>query len=263
MTRFDQFDIVFTISGKMRRIAKVRFHHDGSIFVFFPSFKSTQGILCRAKLSAGSTYPSSLDLTKGGKVASHLVKYAHHPDGEAHFSQDGKVKTIIRRKAVPLAEQSGHLFTIQTQDFTSFPVRETAKKKQLTFNIPDDVVALRLTAWRFPLSQLSVAGDIPAGGIPVIRTSDGVDRPGLLVLPPAGAQFEDVTLFVTVQPMPAISEEMTAQLIFFGGFDPTSIALNHAKDTEFLAFAYPCSDFEALKHSIGTIDFVPGSTSVI
>jgi hypothetical protein len=39
--------------------------------------------------------------------------------------------------------------------------------------------------------------------------------------------------------------------------------LNHAKDTEFLAFAYPCSDFEALKRSIGTIDFVPGSTSVI
>lgn len=52
MARFDQFDIVFAISGKIRRIAKVRYHHDGSIFVFFPSFKSTQGILCRAKLAA-------------------------------------------------------------------------------------------------------------------------------------------------------------------------------------------------------------------
>ncbi|MFC0696408.1 hypothetical protein, partial [Paraburkholderia humisilvae] len=206
---------------------------------------------------------NSLDLAKGGKVASHLVKYAHHPDGEAHFSQDGKVKTIIRRKAVPLADQSGHLFTIQTQEFTSFPVRETAKKKQLTFNMPDDVVALRLTAWRFPLSNLGLDGDIPTGGIPVIRTADGVNRPGLLVLPPDGAPFDDVALFVTVQPMPAISEEMTAQLIFLGGFDPASIALNHAKDTEFLAFAYPCSDFEALKHSIGAIDFVPASTSVI
>ena len=71
------------------------------------------------------------------------------------------------------------------------------------------------------------------------RLAATLNRPGLLVLPPAGAPFDDVALFVTVQPMPAISEEMTAQLIFFGGFDPTSIALNHVKDTEFLAFAYP------------------------
>ena len=202
-------------------------------------------------------FVASID-TKGGKVASHLVKYAHHADGEAHFSQDGKVKTDIRRKAVPLAEQSGHLFTIQTQDFASFPALQNAKERQLTFNIPDDVFALRLTVWRFRLSDMSINGDIPAGAIPVIRTSDGVDRAGLMVLPPEGARFDDVALFLTVRPMPPISEDLAAHLIFLGGFDSMSVALNHAKDTELLAFAYPCADFAALKRNIGSIDFIPG-----
>ncbi|MFA6183205.1 hypothetical protein [Acidithiobacillus sp.] len=257
MARFDQFNIVFTVSGTMRRIAKVKFHNDGSIFVFFPGFKYTEGILCVAKLVAGLTNPSRIDLTKGGKVASHLVKYAHHADGEAHFSQDGKVKTDIRRKAVPLAEQSGHLFTIQMQEFTSFPALQKPKEKQLTFNIPDDVFALRLIVWRFRLSDMSIKGDIPAGAIPAIRTSNGVDHAGLMVLPPEGSPFDDVALFLTVQPMPPISEDLAVHLIFLGGFDSISVALNHAKDTEFLAFAYPCADFAALKHNIGSIDFIP------
>jgi hypothetical protein len=256
MARFDQFDIVLTVSGKMRRIAKVKFYGDGSIFVFFPSFSSTQGILSRVKILGGTTYPSNVDLTKGGKVASHLVKYAHHPDGEVHFSQDGKVETVIRRKAAPLAEQFGHLFTIQAQDFDSFPIREIPQKKQLTFNIGDDVVALRLVAWRFRLADLNSDGIMPPDAIPIIRMSDGIDRAGLIVAPPEGLPFDEFALFFTIQPMPAIATEMASQLLFLGGFDPTSVALNHAKDTEFLAFAYPCSEYETLKNSIGTIDFV-------
>jgi hypothetical protein len=31
-----------------------------------------------------------MDLADKGKVASHLVKYSHHTDGEAHFSQDAR-----------------------------------------------------------------------------------------------------------------------------------------------------------------------------
>ncbi len=51
-----------------------------------------------------------------------------------------------------------------------------------------------------------------------------------------------------------LSEDNAPHLIFVGGFDSTVVALNHSVDTEFLAFAYPCSDFKQLKERIGCID---------
>jgi hypothetical protein len=48
------------------------------------------------------------------------VKYAHHRDGEAHFSQTGRVYTHVRKRSVPLNEQIGHLWTIQLQGLNGF-----------------------------------------------------------------------------------------------------------------------------------------------
>ena len=87
MARFEVFDIVANTYNSLRRIAKIKFDIDGSIYVFFPGFIHTEGIVCRAVLRGGTVAQTSLDLKDGGKVTSHLVKYAHHSDGEAHFSQ--------------------------------------------------------------------------------------------------------------------------------------------------------------------------------
>ena len=97
MARFQSFDVTVKSSGMLRRIAKIEFSHDGSIYVFFPGFMNTEGIVCRGRLRAGKSNQTTIDLTENGRVTSHLVKYAHHPDGEANFSQDGKVKTEVRR----------------------------------------------------------------------------------------------------------------------------------------------------------------------
>ena len=265
MARFDYFDIVLGISGVMRRLAKVKFADDGSIYVFFPGFVSSEGVLCRAKLLAGTSYPTNLDLSDGGRVTSHLVKYAHHPDGEAHFSQDGKIKTEVRRKSVPLADQVGHLFTIQAQDFASFPPLSSVRKKQVTFNLPNDASAIKLTAWRFPLSGLTRPEETVEGAGPMVgvQTSDGVDRVGLFVLPPEGMPFDDVVLFLSVEITPLLSADKASHLMFMGAFDHPSVAVNHAADTEFIAFAYPCSDFAALKESIGSIDFVAATAKPV
>lgn len=107
MARFKSFDIVVKNFNSLRRVAKVMFNHDGSLYVFFPGFVSTEGIVCRALLRGNQAAQTKFDLTENGHVTSHLVKYSHHPDGEVHFSQDGKVKTVIRRKSVPLSEQRG------------------------------------------------------------------------------------------------------------------------------------------------------------
>jgi hypothetical protein len=255
MVRFKSFDIVAKVTGAHRRIAKVKFNHDGSIYVFFPSFEKTEGVVCRASLRAGQTGQTTLDLTENGRVTAHLVKYAHHPDGEAHFSQDGKVKTEVRRKSVPLIKQRGHLFTIQAQNIDSFRMLPTPRREQLTLELPESMRALKITGWRFHLSDLKLPeGVVPTEPSKGIQTSDGVVRVGLFVAPPEGETFDDVVLFLAIEETTLLSEDKAPHLIFLGGFDPTAIVLNHTVNTEFLAFAYPCSDFEQLKERIGCID---------
>ena len=255
MTRFKSFEIVAKISSALRRIAKVSFSSDGSIYIFFPGFVKTEGIVCRAKISAGQNAETSLDLTENGHVTAHLVKYAHHPDGEAHFSQDGKVKTEVRRKSVPLSEQRGHLFSIQVQNIDSFRLLPTPRKEQLTLELPENTRSLKITGWRYHLSDLkSPKGHISTGLPKGIQTLKGVPRVGLFVAPPEGEPFDDIVLFLAVEETQWLSEDKAPHLIFVGGFDPTSIAINHSVDTEFLAFAYPCSDFNQLRERIGCID---------
>jgi len=255
MTRFKSFDIIAKISGLLRRIAKVKFNHDGSIYVFFPGFEKTEGVLCRARMIAGQSGQTTLDLTENGRVTAHLVKYAHHPDGEAHFSQDGKVKTEVRRKSVPLQKQRGHLFTIQIQNIQSFRLLPTPRKDQLTLELPSNIRALKITGWRYPFSDLKLPeGVVPTGSPKGVQTPDGTERVGLFVAPLEGEPFDDVVLFLAVEETPLLSEDNAPHLIFVGGFDPAAVALNHSVDTEFLAFSYPCSDFKELKERIGTID---------
>lgn len=258
MVRFKSFDIVAKSHGILRRIAKLEFNQDGSIYVFFPGFAKTEGIVCRARLRAGQSNKTTLDLTENGRVTAHLVKYAHHPDGEAHFSQDGRVKTEIRRKSIPLDRQKGHLFTIQIQSLESFRLLKVPREERLTFEVAENTKALKITGWRFRFTDLRLPEGIQPPFSPnSIQTSDGVTRFGLFVSPPEGQRFDDTVLFLGIEKTPFLSKDNGAHLIFLGGFDPVSIALDHSRDTEFLVFAYPCPDFKLLKEQIGCIDLPP------
>src|SRR6266496_590892 len=264
VARFKVFDIVANVHATSRRIAKVEFGKDGSVYVFFPGFANTSGILCRAVFRGGIP-TTTLDLKENGRVTNHLVKYAHHPDGRAHFSQTGKVKTEIRRQSVPLTHLKGHFFTIQVQNFESFPVLSAPKREQLTFNLPDETRAFKITGWRHKMSELKYPPGVTPSATPKgIQTSDGTVRLGLFVAPPEGASFDDVALFLAAEEIPWLSEDKAAHLIFLGGFDSTETALNHSIDTEFLAFAYPCTDAARLAQTIGSIDLTPpGATRAL
>ena len=110
-----KFDITVSVGAHAWRVCKLVFSKsDGSVFVTFPDFKETTGIVSVATLRAGAR-ETTVDLKPEGKVASHLVKYSHHPDGTVLFSQDGLVLSQVRRKAVPLDELNGHFFTIHAQ----------------------------------------------------------------------------------------------------------------------------------------------------
>ena len=260
-TRFKSFSLTVKLLDCFYRIAKLVFASDGSIYVCFPSFIKTEGIACSARLIGGDNGQKTLDLTENGRVTANLVKYAHHPDGEAHFSQDGKVTTAIRRKSVPLHEQRGHLFTIQVQVIDSFERLDSPKKEQLTFELPNTVRAIKITGWRYKLSDLSLPDGSTQSYCPKsLRGANGVERHGLFVMPPEGAPFSDVVLFLSIEETARLSEGQTPHLLFLGGFDPPQIAFNHAVSTQFLAFSYPCPDFEQLRERIGSIDLSLSNT---
>jgi hypothetical protein len=101
---------------------------DGSIFVSFPYFEGRTGVVSLVHWPATDTPSTLVSLEPGGKVASHLVKYSHHPDGRAHFSQDGRVRTDVKKQAVPLDEIEGHLFSLHIQGIHGFePAQESYK----------------------------------------------------------------------------------------------------------------------------------------
>lgn len=259
MPRWRSFDILAHRETIHRRIAKVQFQRDGSIFVFLPGFATTSGILCRAVAHAGIQPDHQISLKEHGKVTNHLVKYAHHPDGEAHFSQDGKVKTEIRRKSVPLDKHHGHLFSLQFQNIESFPVVDNPKSHVFTVDITEDVHCMKIVGWRYPLSMIKRPPNVSKGARMIgMQLGDGY-KTGFFVLPPSGLPFDDVVLFLSVEATPLLSPDKAPQLIVLGGFDPGEIAMDNSQDTEFLVAAYPCSDPEALAEAIGSVDLKDNS----
>ena len=135
LTAFRSERVIITIQkGAIRyKVLQVFFGRDGSIFVNFPYFRHREGILGVATLPANATATTAVNVEHCGKVASHLVKYSHHPDGRAHFSQDGKVRTEIKRQSVPLDEHGGHIFSVLIQGLTAF-VRTDASRRYSAYS---------------------------------------------------------------------------------------------------------------------------------
>ena len=93
---------------------------DGTLYVHFPYYAHSQGIASLVTWIPDNPPPANLSLIEGGKVTSHLVKYSHHPDGRAHFSQDGKVYTSIKKQSLPINMIDGHVFSVQIQGLSSY-----------------------------------------------------------------------------------------------------------------------------------------------
>lgn len=120
IARAEKYDIVVSHGDMYYRIAKVVFQRkDGSVIVSIPYFTPAQGLVCKA-LHPGGNPSVPIRLDQVGFTTSHLVKYNHHPDGKAHFSQTGKVRTKVRKKAQTLDAVDGHLFTMLVSGLDGF-----------------------------------------------------------------------------------------------------------------------------------------------
>jgi hypothetical protein len=202
-------------------------------------------------------------LEHGGKVTSKRVKYAHHPDGEVHFSQTRKVATSIRKNSLPLNRAEGHIFSIHIQGFSHFEEDLTngdhpPKKKRmvLDFKFDQDVPqAIKFAAWWYKAETLI---NLNQGGFfgpkAHTQTPDGKIRSTFLIGPPQGWPMEKYILLVNCLQIDMIDRSGRPLLNFIGGFDGLKRVGDLSKPVSCLCVSYPASDYDELIRRIGTID---------
>jgi hypothetical protein len=260
--------VVITVQrGIVRHKAcQLFFGPDQSLYVSFPYWKHRTGILAAATIPAGQN-SAQVNLAVGGKVTSHLVKYSHHPDGRAHFSQTGKVRSDIKRQSVPLVAQKGHIFTMLVQGIDAFDLANkpqdrgvSLRRASLTFQLeePGPIESIKLVGRLYDHRSLRFSGQVPTEIEPTISTEElnGARTRGFLIASP----FDNAThvLLVTCAEFHRLGPEPEV-LIFYGGFSPPQIMTDETREAGFLAFIYPAADAESLRTRIGTVDVAADS----
>lgn len=255
--RHQEFNVIAHSTSNQHRIVKIRFQRDGSIFVMFPSFKENEGLVGKATL-LGGVKTTACNLAELGKITSSKVKYSHHSDGRVHFSQDGLVKTEIKKQSVPLALEQLHMFTVHAEGLDGFSApRSNDTTHKLEFLIQGGTPAVKLVASWCELKNLGSTVPLQTGsGTIMMRFPNGQVQPSWLISPPEGNLYDRFGLIVTAEETSSLSSEAGCCLTFIGGFDPRHVALDYSRETSFLLMKYPCTSPEELRRSIGSIDLV-------
>jgi len=247
--------------GSRHKVLQIFFGRDGSLFVNFPYFQHRTGVLAATAIPSGQT-TAEVNLEFGGRVASHLVKYSHHPDGRAHFSQDGKVRTEVKRQSIPLDSQRGHIFSVLIQGLAAFTRVDSAKdvgvspqRAIIEFDMGVvELEALKVVGRWHPIREMRIGGILPAklGPIVPVMQPDGRSQNALLIASPY--PNPEHTLVLTCEAIPRLSSGPEA-LVFYGGFDARAVMTDTSKKAGFLAFIYPTENAPDLMKRIGTVDF--------
>ena len=248
--------------GDLRAKAfQIVFGGDGSLFVTFPYFRHRIGLLSASTIPATGSRQAQVDLEQGGKVTSHLVKYSHHVDGRAHFSQTNKIITAIKRQSVALDRQHGHIFSLLIQGLQALdaadPVKDAGislKRSVVDFHVEPSEAIKFVGRW-YDVNMMPFSNPTPTIG-PTLPTmdADGVQRNACLFAS-AQANARHV-LAITCQAIPKLGPE-PEMFIFYGGFDPSETMTDAAKEAGFLAFLYPLSEAEGVRERLGSVDYIP------
>ncbi len=235
---------------------------DGSLHLSFPYFIHKEGILSEIKIPGGTSFPTDLSLLPGGKATKNQVHYSHHVDGDAHFAENKKIYTKIRKKSVPLKSQSGHIFTVQIWGIPSFEKITKEKDKLstnnrtiLNFEFKERPTALKFVGMWYStrIARKNYSG--PSGNGPKFpfMSPDGKVREGLALVNPFLDDGEKYALILYCEKI--LSEDTKEALTFIGGFDPPEIVYDHSRDTTALSLMYPAENIDNLIKQIGSVDF--------
>lgn len=252
-------------------VCHIRFHRkDGSILVQWPYFRDRSGVATVVRLEADGSSRRTIRFIDEGKVTSHLVKYSHHPDGHVHFSQDGKVRTEIRRAAdFPLDGPIGKLFELHAfRPAAGFlPLNRANMKKgrpHLLFNYSNSIpIAVKITGtWRRKVEIANWSRPArsrlgPRAQLHSVAT--GMSVSAFFVGQADSYPLQDHLLVVSCETVKAPTGIEDATLLFLCGADADEVARpgDPAPPSEYLAAMYPVQDREGLERVIGTIDYTP------
>jgi hypothetical protein len=248
------------------KVMQLMFEKKGGFFVNLAYHARVEGLLGAYTLPAGRS--SELNLEHGGYTTVNRVKYSHHADGNAHFSQDRKIYTTVRKQSVPLLHARGHMFTLQLQGLENFERATekdrnpgTIKRETLRFLFSDRVPqALKIVGrWYGEQNYLQVFADAPPGEYgPVVamRTPEGANIDAMAVSPPVGNPFDRCVMLLSCHEVPMI-EGRDPYLLFVGGFDASEDALDISRATSALFLQYGIEPFEDLRQQLGSLDYSP------
>jgi len=257
IVRGEEFTIRVVNKGIKYKIFKIKFYKkDGSIFLFFPYFKHSHGILSILKFPANVKNRQTLHLDEVGKITSHLVKYSHRPDGNVHFSLDKKIFTFKKNKrAVPLSYDIGHIFKLIFKNLDAFEIDSNNKKiLNIDFfvntNSKNDFKILcewkKIPNYNFFDKKLN----------PIVKTKEGAIEKDKIISQPTYMPYHDHILTFDLVEKSLESIKAKDLLLFIGGFDPKFIYDDLTKDFYCLAMMYPAGNYEALGKKIGSQDFI-------
>jgi hypothetical protein len=252
--------VVCTVRAGLLRVKtfQIVFHKDGSFFISFPYFRHRTGLLSMSSIPANSSRESQVNLEHGGKVTSHLVKYSHHVDGKAHFSQDGKIFTAIKRQSISLSTNS--MDTSLSLLIQGLSALDPAK---------DELQSTKRAAIEFAMVQPAAIKFVGRWyDVNAMRFSSPTATIGPVVpdLDPDGNRTDQIftaslhvnahhVLAISCVPIPDLGPEPEI-ILFYGGFSAPEIMTDPAKDAGFLAFLYPIVDADRLRERLGSVDFV-------
>lgn len=250
--RMDKHIVSFGWHGGSVKVCMLQFHGTG-LFVHFPYHPDMPGIVSRQELLAGTPGEHKLRLVNGGAVTSHKVKYSHHLDGSAHFSQDGRIRTVVRGRAADLRTHAGHIFSIDVQGLTQFSEFD-----------PDEYYGDRYGRGYFELQgpepdAIHIVGrwgllpeNMPVEDQrnPFRFRSGGQVREGAAIAPPLGSPLEPGVVIIEAAPRDRLSQDPFL-LLFTGGFEEG--LADPDVDSALLVLKYPAADEAELPN----IDYEP------
>ncbi|HEY7406274.1 MAG TPA: hypothetical protein VIB39_22295 [Candidatus Angelobacter sp.] len=263
--RSDVTVIAVQAGSQRHKLFNVVFGKDGSLYVGLPYFSYQAGIVASATIPGNQKMTNDVNLQIGGKISSHLVKYSHHWSGTALFSQDGKVRSEIRRQSVPLTMLRGHIFSIIIQGLENFSLADPAKDRGLSkkravvnFALEDHKAsgAIKIVGRWFDHHRLSFSQTSPNIVGPAIATVDSAGKTAngfILASPSVNAQH---VLILNCYQIDSVSPK-SSLMLFYGGFSPESVMSDTSKEAGFLTCLYPAEDAEELRQLLGSIDFAP------
>ena len=250
--RAQRYLLLADLDGTLYQLFSVTFTRDG-IFVNFPYHPDAPGAVCRAPVEPTGAVAVNLDAVTS--TTTHRIKYSHHVDGRAHFSQDRKIHTRIVNQARRLDEDIPHMFTMSLQGIGQFAplagVKTRYTPSRFTLDGYHDYPRLQITGRWFAQPPGLVDGMTN----PVALGVDGVQLPdGLALAAPAGSPLADGVLVMNGSLEDGLPVTADSFLLFMGGFSP---GLGHGTAGSLVMLAYPdiaeTTDRPSLDYSPGTL----------